>query len=120
MSLWDYRKIALNQLSAKTNDVDVLNDAGDEGWELVAILPNNIAYLKREIAEAISEIEERSGRGGGEEATRPNGGRKAILGIGNPTDTTGSNSQRTATFRDMAMPRTIPAVAAIAKPLRAR
>ena len=39
VSLWEYRKIALNQLSAKTNDVDVLNDAGDEGWELVAILP---------------------------------------------------------------------------------
>ena len=30
-------------------DVDVLNDAGDEGWELVANLPNNIAYLKRKI-----------------------------------------------------------------------
>ena len=55
MSLWEYRKIALNQLSAKTADVDVLNDAGDEGWELVAILPNNIAYLKREIGDAVSE-----------------------------------------------------------------
>ena len=37
--------------------VDVLNDAGDDGWELVAILPNNIAYLKREIDDA-SEDEE--------------------------------------------------------------
>lgn len=55
MSLWEYRKIALNQLSPKTADVDVLNAAGDEGWELVAILPNNVAYLKREIGEAISE-----------------------------------------------------------------
>ena len=26
---------------------DVLNDAGNEGWELVVITPNNIAYLKR-------------------------------------------------------------------------
>ena len=60
MREWEYRKIALNQLSPKTADVDVLNDAGDEGWELVAILPNNIAYLKREIEEAISETEGRS------------------------------------------------------------
>ena len=74
MGLWEYRKIALNQLSPKTADVDVLNDAGDEGWELVAILPNNIAYLKREIEETISEIEERSaGQVAREEARRPNG-----------------------------------------------
>ena len=32
MGLWEYRKIALNQLSAKTADVDLLNDAGEEGW----------------------------------------------------------------------------------------
>ena len=57
MGLWEYRKIALNQLSAKTADVDLLNDAGEEGWELVVILPNNIAYLKREIGEAISVTE---------------------------------------------------------------
>ena len=50
MGIWEYMKISLNQLSAKTEDVDALNGAGDEGWELVAILPNNIAYLKREIA----------------------------------------------------------------------
>jgi hypothetical protein len=57
--LWEYRKIALNQLSPKTADVDVLNAAGDEGWELVAILPNNVAYLKREIeADATDTIED--------------------------------------------------------------
>ena len=74
MREWEYRKIALNQLSPKTADVDVLNDAGDEGWELVAILPNNIAYLKREIEEAISKTEVRSvGQVAREEATRPIG-----------------------------------------------
>jgi hypothetical protein len=52
---WEYRKIALNQLSPKTADVDVLNDAGDEGWELVAILPNNIAYLKRQVGDSVPE-----------------------------------------------------------------
>src|ERR1700693_283719 len=34
VSEWEYRKIALNQLSAKTEDVDLLNNAGEEGWEL--------------------------------------------------------------------------------------
>jgi DNA-binding protein H-NS len=33
----------------RTVDIDALNDAGDEGWELAAILSNNIAYLKRKI-----------------------------------------------------------------------
>ena len=55
MREWEYRKIALNQLSPKTADVDVLNDAGDEGWELVAILPNNVAYLKRQVGESVPE-----------------------------------------------------------------
>ncbi len=55
MREWEYRKIALNQLSPKTADVDVLNDAGDEGWELVAILPNNVAYLKRQVRESVPE-----------------------------------------------------------------
>jgi DNA-binding protein H-NS len=56
---WEYKKIALNDLPRKRDDVDVLNDAGDEGWELVAILPNNVAYLKREIeADASDTVEE--------------------------------------------------------------
>jgi DNA-binding protein H-NS len=45
---WEYRKIDLNQLPRKTDDIDVLCDAGDEGWELAAILANNVAYLKRQ------------------------------------------------------------------------
>jgi DNA-binding protein H-NS len=40
---------------ARARHVDVLNDAGDEGWELVAILENNMAYLKREIGDSIAE-----------------------------------------------------------------
>jgi hypothetical protein len=69
VSLWEYKKIALNQLSPKTADVDVLNDAGDEGWELVAILPNNVAYLKRQIVSSDIETAEptESSRAGGEE-----------------------------------------------------
>ena len=47
--VWIYRKIALNQHDDRGNDVELLCDAGEEGWELVSILPNNIAYLKRKI-----------------------------------------------------------------------
>ena len=57
MSEWEYRKIALNQMQRKTDDVDLLCDAGEEGWELVVILSNNVAYLKRQVGEAVSETE---------------------------------------------------------------
>ena len=51
MSEWEYRKIDLNQLPRKTDDIDLLCDAGEEGWELVAIMSNRIAYLKRQVAD---------------------------------------------------------------------
>jgi hypothetical protein len=47
MPQWEYRKINLNDAPRKTDNVDVLMDAGDEGWELIAITPNNIANLER-------------------------------------------------------------------------
>ena len=34
------------------DDIDFLTDAGNEGWELVTITVNNIAYLKRAVASA--------------------------------------------------------------------
>ena len=43
------KKIALSELPRGRDDVDVLDAAGDNGWELVAILANHVAYLKREI-----------------------------------------------------------------------
>jgi len=55
VSEWEYKKIALNELSRKNDDIDVLCDAGEEGWELVTILPNNSAYLKRRVDDLISE-----------------------------------------------------------------
>ena len=48
---WEYQKINLNEVPRKSNEIDVLCGAGEEGWELVAILENNIAYLKREVEE---------------------------------------------------------------------
>jgi hypothetical protein len=48
MTQWQYRKIALNQLPKKGDDIDLLCELGLDGWELVAILANNMAYLKRQ------------------------------------------------------------------------
>ena len=44
---WEYQKISLNDASRRTDDIDLLCAAGLQGWELVAVLPNNVAYLKR-------------------------------------------------------------------------
>jgi hypothetical protein len=49
MVLWEYLTIDLAYLPARTDEVDVLNDAGERGWELIAILSNKIAYLRRPI-----------------------------------------------------------------------
>jgi hypothetical protein len=60
MRHWEYRKIALSPLPRRTDEIDLLNDAGDQGWELISILANNVAYLKRQIdpiSEAIECLE---------------------------------------------------------------
>src|SRR3977135_4296503 len=54
---WEYRKIDLNLLPRKGDDIDVLCDAGEDGWELVTILPNSVAYLKRERIESAGHTE---------------------------------------------------------------
>ena len=51
MTDWEYRKINLNLHGPKGDELDLLNAAGAEGWELVGITSNNIAYLKRELEE---------------------------------------------------------------------
>jgi hypothetical protein len=57
MPQWDYRKIDLNDLPRSKEDIDLLTNAGDDGWELVVITPNNFAYLKRPV-EALSRAQE--------------------------------------------------------------
>ena len=47
MPQWEYKKIDLNHVPAKASDLDALDDAGKDGWELVGITANNVAYLKR-------------------------------------------------------------------------
>jgi hypothetical protein len=54
MQQWEYDKLDLNDTPRKTGDVGMLNDAGREGWELVAITSNHIAYLKRQIRQGAS------------------------------------------------------------------
>jgi hypothetical protein len=49
MHEWEYRKVDLNDLPRRTEDIDVLNGAGAEGWEVITITPNRIAYLKRQV-----------------------------------------------------------------------
>jgi DNA-binding protein H-NS len=51
MRRWEYKKLALNEAPRRGDEIDLLCDAGDEGWELVAVLPNGVAYLKREVDE---------------------------------------------------------------------
>jgi hypothetical protein len=50
MPEWEYTTVSLNDRPYKTRAIDVLNDVGEEGWELVIITPNQIAYLKRQVA----------------------------------------------------------------------
>ena len=51
MTEWEYRKIDLSQQHPRRDDLDMLNAAGADGWELVGVTSNNIAYLKRPIEE---------------------------------------------------------------------
>lgn len=58
MRRWEYKKLALNEAPRRGDEIDLLCDAGDNGWEL-AVLPNGVAYLKREVddADAAAEAE---------------------------------------------------------------
>lgn len=44
---WEYQKVDLNILRRNQSELDVLNAAGAQGWELVSIDVCNIAILKR-------------------------------------------------------------------------
>ena len=52
MPQWEYRKIDLSDPRHMTSDVELLNAAGEEGWEVVHITTNNVAYQKRDGAKA--------------------------------------------------------------------
>jgi hypothetical protein len=48
---WEYLLLNLCDAPRGGKDVDLLEDAGSRGWELVAITAKGLAYLKREIKE---------------------------------------------------------------------
>ena len=58
MPEWEYRKILLSELPRRRGDIDLLNEAGSQGWELVTILTNNVAYLKRAVTPAKESVTE--------------------------------------------------------------
>jgi hypothetical protein len=37
---WEYRKILLNEHHRREDDLDLLWDTGEGGWELILITPN--------------------------------------------------------------------------------
>jgi len=55
MTQWEYRKLDLNTTSARSSEIDLLDDAGKEGWELIRITANNFAYLKRALEDVAPE-----------------------------------------------------------------
>lgn len=52
MTEWQYRKIDLNLHDPRWGELSVLNAAGADGWELVGISSNQIAYMKRPLSQA--------------------------------------------------------------------
>jgi H-NS histone family len=46
---WQYQKIILGDHHRRRDDIDLLCELGEDGWELVAITSNNVAYLKRKV-----------------------------------------------------------------------
>lgn len=52
MDRWEYTKLNLADAPRRHTDLDALNSAGEDGWELVHVTDNCIAYLKRPVAPA--------------------------------------------------------------------
>jgi hypothetical protein len=62
MPQWEYTTVDLSKLSPRTSEIDLLNDAGEQGWELVTIVINGVAYLKRQVMVATTPSVVRSPR----------------------------------------------------------
>jgi hypothetical protein len=53
---WQYRKILLNDHVRNGDDIELLCAAGKQGWELIAITPNSVAYLRRAIEDTRTHV----------------------------------------------------------------
>jgi hypothetical protein len=71
MRTWEYMKMMLIEASRRGDEIDLLCDAGAEGWELVAVLPNGLAYLKREVVQQSVASAEQSLNGAGKADASP-------------------------------------------------
>jgi hypothetical protein len=60
MPQWEYRRLDLNDAPRRSDDMEVLNRAGSEGWELVSVTNNGIAYVKRPIPEPAKTVRRRA------------------------------------------------------------
>jgi hypothetical protein len=55
----EYGQVDLNALPRKASEIDVLNDAGEDGWQLVVITRKSVADLKRQVGTANSQVPRR-------------------------------------------------------------
>jgi len=62
MPRWQYRSIDLAHLPPRTDELDLLNEAGEVGWELMAITINHVAYLKRAVDAQANAPDDRRAR----------------------------------------------------------
>lgn len=49
MAAWEYRKLDLNDVPHRRDQIDLMREAGEEGWQLIVLTDNLIAYFKREL-----------------------------------------------------------------------
>jgi hypothetical protein len=54
MPQWEYCKIDLNDLPRDTDVIDILNAAGEQGWELISVTSHGMGYFKRARPDAAS------------------------------------------------------------------
>jgi hypothetical protein len=53
---WDDIRLDLSSVPLKTDDVELLNDLGEQGWELVAVTANAQAYFKKPVPESAPAV----------------------------------------------------------------
>jgi len=61
MAQWEYRKLDLNDAPRRSDDLELLNNAGSNGWELVAVTHTGLAYVKRQVPDAAKSRRRASG-----------------------------------------------------------
>ena len=61
MPQWEYRRLDLNDAPRRSDDIDLLNLVGSEGWELVSITSHGVAYVKRQIPDPIKAGRRKTG-----------------------------------------------------------